>query len=254
MRRATRPGRWVHGVLAVAVAVVTGLAVAAPARATVDIPTVPVPGDDVTGDDGGGGTTAGTGPSAGAGSGGQVAFTDVRVGRDGEVERVVWEFGGPGVPGWMVEYTTDPRQDGSGAPIPVTGAAALQVVITGVGIPTDVTLPPGTTPYGAGPQILSPASTSVITGVFPGSTFEGQQLGVIGLQQQAPFRVYRLQDPTRLVVEIVDEAATAAPTGIPAGDGSSGWSGPLALPAALVLGVALLGGVAIWSALRRRDS
>jgi hypothetical protein len=233
---------------------VVGLAlvVSGPARATVDTPTVAVSGDDVSGDAGGGGTAAGTGPSTGAGSGEQIAFTDVRVGRDGDVERVVWEFAGPGMPGWMAEYTDDPRQDGSGAPIPLTGSAALQVVITGVGIPTDVELPPGTTPYDAGPQLLSPASTSIITEVFPGATFEGQQLGAIGLDRRAPFRVYRLDDPTRIVVEIVDEAASAAPTGIPAGDGSAGWGGPMALPAALVLVVALIGGAAVWSAVRRR--
>ena len=253
MRRARKPagGTLIGAVLMGTAGLMTALVVAAPAQAAVDLPVVPVAGDDVTGDTDGGGPATGTAPSTGGASGGQVAFTDVRVGRDGDVERVVWEFAGPGSPGWMAEYTADPRQDGSGAPIPVTGDAALQVVITGVGIPTDVELPPGTTPYSAGPQLLSPASTSVVTEVFPGGTFEGQQLGVVGLDREVPFRVYRLDDPTRIVVEVVDDAAVG-PTAIPAGDGSAGWNGPMALPAGLVLIVAALGGTALWSAVRRR--
>jgi hypothetical protein len=44
---------------------------------------------------------------------------------------------------------------------------------------------------------------ATVTGVFYDGTFEGQSLAYVGLGAQAPFRVYALDGPPRVVVEVV---------------------------------------------------
>jgi hypothetical protein len=55
-----------------------------------------------------------------------------------------------------------------------------------------------------GPRSVSAADTENVTEVRPGGTFEGIQLGFVGVNAELPFRVYMLEDPTRVVVEVRD--------------------------------------------------
>src|SRR6185312_16637783 len=75
--------------------------------------------------------------TAEASSGAQVTVRDVRIGRQDGFDRVVFEVGGTGTPGWDVRYVDAPTSQASGAPVDVAGSAALQVAITGVGLPAD---------------------------------------------------------------------------------------------------------------------
>jgi len=132
---------------------------------------------------------------------GQALFTDVRISRQDGFDQVVWEFAGPGLPGWTAAYTDDPSRQGSGDPVDLPGEATLAVVIDGVGIPGDVEVPAETVPYD-GPMQLSSADTELITEVIAGGAFEGYQDAFVGVTDQVPFRIYRLESPTRVVLEV----------------------------------------------------
>jgi hypothetical protein len=160
------------------------------------------------GDDGGTDGTGGTAPAfpadvgadTGEGSGAPLLFKDLRIGHHDGFDRVVWEFAGAGAPGWRVEYVEGPTRDPSGLPVDLPGEATLQVVITNLGYPGDVDAP-GAEFY-AGPEVMAAGSTEWVTQVIAGDLFEGQLTGFVGVTRQVPFRVYALDDPARVVLDV----------------------------------------------------
>jgi hypothetical protein len=129
-----------------------------------------------------------------------VTVTDIRVGRHDGFDRVVFEVDGTGTPGWSVQYVDDPSSQGSGEPVDVEGDAVLQVVLTGVGYPYDT----GVDEY-ASHDPLSAADTETVTEVVFDGTFEGQTEAFVGTAAEVPFRVYLLEGPTRVVLEVADQ-------------------------------------------------
>ncbi|MGI8535022.1 MAG: AMIN-like domain-containing (lipo)protein [Mycobacteriales bacterium] len=131
-------------------------------------------------------------------TGGLLSVVAVRVARQEGYDRVVFELAGkqPGEPGWRVEYTDDPAQQGSGNPVKVEGAAALAVFITGTGFPFDT----GAEEENDDPTL--PPDLAVIEDVVLGATFEGQYEAFVGTAREAPFRVFRLADPARVVIDV----------------------------------------------------
>ncbi|WP_456935397.1 AMIN-like domain-containing (lipo)protein [Geodermatophilus sp. SYSU D00684] len=125
--------------------------------------------------------------------------TAIRIGRHDGFDRVVFEFGGTGTPGWDVRYTDDPSRQGSGEPVELAGDATLQVTVTGVGYPPDT----GVDEY-AGPRRLAARDTEVVTEVYFDGTFEGVTAALVGTESEAPFRVHLLEDPARIVLEVAD--------------------------------------------------
>ncbi|TYP80648.1 AMIN-like domain-containing (lipo)protein [Blastococcus xanthinilyticus] len=134
-------------------------------------------------------------PSAGA----AVTVTDVRVGQHEGFDRVVFVVDGAGLPGWDVRYVPEARSAGSGLPVEVAGEAVLRVVLTGVGLPGDT----GVAPY-SGPDPLGLGGPAVDE-VSVDSVFEGELVAFLGTAAERPFRVYRLQDPSRVVVEVLHQ-------------------------------------------------
>jgi hypothetical protein len=128
-----------------------------------------------------------------------VSVTDIRIGRHEGFERVVFETDGTGTPGWDVRYVDAAQSQGSGDDIEVDGGAVLHVTITGVGIPADT----GVEEY-SGPDRLAAADTEVVTEVVWDSTFEGTSVAFTGVTEETPFRVYLLEDPARVVLEVAD--------------------------------------------------
>lgn len=132
-----------------------------------------------------------------AASGGPLAVTAVRVARQPGYDRVVFELDGrkPGAPGWRIEYVDNPTRDGSGEPLDVAGDATLAIRIEGAGYPED-----------AGAEYADsatvPADVRVVEDVVLGAVFEGVYEAWIGTSRKAPFRVFRLEDPARVVVDI----------------------------------------------------
>jgi hypothetical protein len=170
-------------------------------RGTSSAPATAPPDEEVTADDGSTDVppfpadaeadTAEASPDA------QVTVSDIRIGRHDGFDRVVLEVGGEGLPGWDVRYVDQASSQGKGDPVEVAGSAVLQVTLTGAGYPYDTGVEehPGRTP-------LSAESTEVVTEVVFDSTYEGTSVAFVGTTEQVPFRVYLLEDPTRVVIEI----------------------------------------------------
>lgn len=145
------------------------------------------------------------GPSFAAGSsaqeqparGGPLSVVAVRVANHGSFDRVVFELKGRdgGEPGWRVEYVDQPSADGSGDPVAVGGAAALAVRISGAGYPDD-------TGAQDAESVGGPGGAAVVEDVVLGATFEGVYEAWIGTARKAPFRVFRLADPARVVIDV----------------------------------------------------
>lgn len=130
----------------------------------------------------------------------QISVTDVSVASLDGFDRITFEITGNGLAGWRVEYDENPATQGQGAPVELPGAATLRVAITNVVIPPDA--PEGVEPFlddVAGPE------DGVITEIFNDSIFEGQHVFFVGVEQQSPFRVQRLNDPQRVVVDIASD-------------------------------------------------
>ena len=128
------------------------------------------------------------------GSGGDLLPVDVRAGVHEGYERVVFDLEGADTPGWRVEYVDAAITDGKGEEIAVDGDATLQVIITGFRYPEkDET--PAMGSYEA-------EDAELVEEVFVSGIFEGQNQAFIGLDHQAPFRVFVLPDPSRVVVDV----------------------------------------------------
>ena len=129
----------------------------------------------------------------------QVTVSEIRTGRQDGYDRVVFEMGGTGTPGWDVRYVAEAYSQGMGDPVEVAGESALQVTITGAGYPYDT----GVEEW-AGPDPLPGNGTQTVTEIAWDATFEGTSVAFVGTTGEAPFRVYALEDPTRVVVEVAD--------------------------------------------------
>ena len=127
----------------------------------------------------------------------QVTVSDIRIGRHDGFDRVVLEVGGEGLPGWDVRYVAEASSQGSGDPVQVAGDAVLQVTVSGVGYPADT----GIEEF-SGPDRLAAADTEVVNEVVFDSTFEGTTVAFVGTTHRRPFRVYLLEAPTRVVLEV----------------------------------------------------
>lgn len=123
-----------------------------------------------------------------SGGGGEVQR--VRTAADTCWDRVVIDMAGPATSpaGYHVGYVDEVRQEGSGAVVPVPGAAELQVSLLNPVSPT-FDAPGAVDGY--------PTLRSV---VYTGA-FEGLGMG-IGVRERLPFRVFTLSGPDRIVIDI----------------------------------------------------
>jgi hypothetical protein len=137
--------------------------------------------------------------TADASAGAALTVTDVRVGRQDGFDRVVFELGGTGTPGWRVEYVDVATAQGSGQPVDVAGDAVLQVTLTGAGYPFDT----GVEEFPTRTPVRAAGTRSVAEVVF-GGTFEGTSEAFVGTAARTPFRVFALSNPTRVVVDVTD--------------------------------------------------
>jgi hypothetical protein len=131
-----------------------------------------------------------------AGEGNGLSVVDVRTGTHDGYDRVVLELGGEGTVGWRVAYDAAPATQGEGAPVELVGDATLSVLLENVGYPFDT----GVEEYGGDTQ---PApDLPQIKELRLGGVFEGYYDAFVGVGEQAPFRVFRLTDPQRVVVDV----------------------------------------------------
>lgn len=127
----------------------------------------------------------------------QLRIDDVRLGLQDGFDRVVLDLSGTGAAGWFVSYQDDPVLDGIGTPVDLSGEFVLQVIAVGMAYPE-----PGDTAYDPALLLLDGGDLSTVTEVLRTGPFEGQVPVFIGTNRQAPFRVFTLSDPARLVIDI----------------------------------------------------
>lgn len=139
---------------------------------------------------------ADTSPDRGEAAGDIVAVQDVRTGVHDGFDRVVLDLAGDGRAGWQVEYVAEPASQGSGEEVSLRGDAALQVRVFNTTYPPDA---PGEV-YD-GPSRIDVAGAAV-TEVVDDKIFEGQHVFFVGVDRERPFRVFRLDDPQRIVIDV----------------------------------------------------
>lgn len=129
--------------------------------------------------------------------GGDLLHGPVRIGVHDGFDRVVFDLIGSDVPGYRVEYVEQAVDDGSGNPVEVAGDDVLQVTITKTRYPNE-----GET-YEGGPGSYDAAGAETVEEVVLRGTFEGMTQAFVGVDDAgAPFRVFTLSNPTRLVVDV----------------------------------------------------
>lgn len=126
----------------------------------------------------------------------QLMVDGVRLGLQDGFDRVVLDLSGVGEVGWRVDYVDDPVLDGSGIPVDLAGDHVLQVSAVGMAYPE-----PGDTTYD-GLLLVDGGDLTGVTEVLRGVPFEGQVDVYVGTTDRTPFRVFRLGDPERLVIDV----------------------------------------------------
>jgi hypothetical protein len=138
-------------------------------------------------------------PSDGTGT---ALLRAVRVGRNEGFERIVFEFEGTSMPGYRVQWVDGPiLADGSGETVEVAGDAYLEMVMdpaSGV----DLSAPQLTIVYDGPDRIAVADQTELITDLVRTGDFESVLTWVAGTTEKVPFRVLRLSEPTRVVVDL----------------------------------------------------
>lgn len=130
------------------------------------------------------------------------AVTGVRSGQDGCWDRLVIDLRGP-VKGYDVRYVTVVHAEGSGAPVPVRGGAAIQVVVKAAAYDVTTGRPTYTPPNPR--EVVPVASYRTFRQVAWAGTFEGQTTLALGVRARLPFRAFILAGPgtgSRLVVDV----------------------------------------------------
>ena len=136
-------------------------------------------------------------PPQGAGG---LVLTDVRAATQDGFDRIVLQFSGTGTPGWSVGYVDEPVLDGSGDVPRLDGDIFLDIYASNTTWPAE--------DYYSGPTQFEPDQGGDVVGVYVAGTFEGTTQVLAGLWgAAAPFRVFTLTDPVRLVVDVAHDAA-----------------------------------------------
>jgi hypothetical protein len=155
-------------------------------------------GRDPVGEPSAGPTASGDYPRS---AGDPALLADVRAEGHEGFDRVVVELTGAEVPSYRVAAVEPPieRDDADGT-APVAGEAFLEIRLT----PASVLDASGSRSY-EGPDRIPVADGAVVTEVVRTGGTEGPLTFTVGLTSASPFAVDVLDDPTRLVVDIVPE-------------------------------------------------
>lgn len=122
-----------------------------------------------------------------------VWVTDLRHARHEGYDRVVIELRGP-MPDHRTGYVRRFTYDGSGKPIPVLGRSGLWIGLTAAGHDAA-----GNNLY-TGPRLVRPRFETLKALALAGD-WEGQVTFFFALRHRAPYRIFHLADPSRMVID-----------------------------------------------------
>lgn len=128
----------------------------------------------------------------------RLAVVGVRVGAHEGFDRVVVDLEGDGDPGWFVSYTSTPMQETVGQPLQVAGNSFLNINVDGTVYPFELGKDNDV------PVTMAGDTGNVIDAISAG-TYEGRSQVVVGLRSELPYSVQVLENPTRVVVDIVQK-------------------------------------------------
>lgn len=117
---------------------------------------------------------------------------DLRYARHTHYDRVVIDIRGL-IPGYRTSYHRTFHYDGSGATVPIRGG--LQIVLRPAYAHNDA----GRSVYD-GPKLVRPRFPQLKAIALTGD-FEGQVSFAFGLADHATYRIFRLHDPQRIVID-----------------------------------------------------
>lgn len=117
---------------------------------------------------------------------------DLRYARHSTFDRVVVDIQGR-IPGWTIRYSSTHHYDGSGAPVPIR--AGMDLVL----FPAYAHFDNGTSCYD-GPRLVRPGFPALKAIAFTGD-YEGYVSFAFGLDGRRPYRIFRLHDPQRIVLD-----------------------------------------------------
>jgi hypothetical protein len=131
-----------------------------------------------------------------------VTVTDVRVASHDGFDRVVFEIGGDGQAGWGVYHQDEARSQGKGDEVEVAGDIVLEIGLRNIAMPFDA---PDDVEAWDGPDRLEGPGDGPVLEIVPDTIFEGQHVFFVGLEAETPYRIQRLKDPQRVVIDLVAE-------------------------------------------------
>ncbi len=129
-------------------------------------------------------------------AGGAPKITNIRYATHPRFDRVVIDVSGR-LPGYRTGYTRTHTYDGSGEAVPIRGGLWISFS------PAYAHRADGTSTY-VGPRIARPRFRTLKALAFTGD-FEGHVSFAFGLADHAPYRITRLHDPQRIVIDFRHE-------------------------------------------------
>jgi hypothetical protein len=128
-----------------------------------------------------------------------LSVTDIRAAEHDSYDRIVFDLDGTGsgAPGWRVEYVDQASDDGSGHAVQVDGDAILRVSLSGTAMPADS----GVEEFSR--ERVEPDDLESVDEIVFRHWFEGYTTTFVGIDDgKQPFRVFLLENPTRVVVDV----------------------------------------------------
>ena len=128
----------------------------------------------------------------------RLVVVGVRVGAHEGFDRVVVDLAGDGDPGWFVDYTSTPMQETVGQPLQVAGNFFLNINVDGTVYPFELGKDNNV-------PVTMAGDTGNVIDVISAGTYEGRSQIVVGLRSELPYSVQVLENPKRVVVDIVQK-------------------------------------------------
>jgi hypothetical protein len=124
---------------------------------------------------------------------GAALITGIRAGKHACFDRLVVDVGGTAA-GFTASYVDQVTADGSGNLVTVPGGARIQLVVRH---PQTASPAPGT-------SVVNVAGFPTLRAVVAAGSFEGVTTFGIGVVEQRPMRVFVLQHPGRVILDVAN--------------------------------------------------